>query len=266
MIETPDKVATWHNYLVRTGVIWFVILAVGQLAFIAFIGSFYGMSTLRGSYASWNDKGVITGYVPGDSAGNFMFVMHVLLAAIVTLGGLLQLIPKLRASSPVFHRWNGRVYIALSCFLAIGGFWMVWGRGSYLSIPSALSVSINGALILLFSFFTVKFARERRISIHQNWAMRTFMVVSGVWFFRVGLMGWVLINQSPRWMNDTLSGPADIALSLSSYLIPLFGLEVYLAGKRSRSKYMKIMATTCVVCLTAFMTIGVIGAIFLMWF
>jgi hypothetical protein len=143
---------------------------------------------------------------------------------------------------------------------------MVWGRGSYLSIPSAIGVSTNSIFILVCSFYTIRYARAGRFALHQNWALRTFMVVSGVWFFRVGLMGWILVNQSPRWMNDTLSGPADIVLAFGSYLIPLVGLEIYLRGKRSRSRQTKVIAVVSVGVLTAFMTIGIAGAIFLMWF
>lgn len=266
MNEKTNKVDSWHKYLIRTGRTWFVITAVGQLAFIAFIVTFYGARILKANYASWNDKGVITGYVPGDSTGNIMFGLHVLVAAVVTLSGLLQLIPKIRTSFPAFHRWTGRVFISLSCFLAIGGLWMVWGRGSYLSIPSAIGVSTNAILILACSFFTIKYARARRFALHQNWALRTFMVVSGVWFFRVGLMGWVLLNQSPRWMNDTLSGPTDIVLAFGSYLIPLLGLELYLRGKRGTSKQVKVIAVLTIACLTTYMVIGIVGAIFLMWF
>jgi len=252
--------------LARFGTIWFLLLMIGQLAFIAFILWHYGTSIVTGNISAWNDKPLITGYVQGDFIGNLMFGIHVMLAAVMTFGGLAQLIPKLRQRFPAVHRWNGRVFLTLAVCLALGGLWMTWVRGSHLSIVSGLSVSLNGVLILIFAFLALRHAMARRIALHRQWALRTFMVASGVWFFRVGLMGWILVNQAPRGMNSTLSGPADIALSLGSYLVPLAGLELYFAAQKSPSKAFRISAVIILSVMSLFMAVGIIGAITLMWF
>jgi hypothetical protein len=266
MIEPQNKTALWQKILLRTGIGWFIVAAFGQLAFITFIVMFYGVRTFAGNFAGWNDKSLIIGHVPGDTVGNLLFGMHVLLAAVMTLGGLLQLVPLIRRKYPAFHRWNGRIFIVIACYLALGGLWMTWMRGAHLSVVTGVSVSLNGVLILVFSVFTVRHAMARRIAIHQRWAMRTFMVANGVWFFRIGLMGWIMINQSPRGMNETLSGPADIALSYGSYLIPLAALEIYMAAKRSQSVVVKVAVSCLIVALTLFTAIGIIGAMKFMWF
>lgn len=252
--------------LARFGTIWFLLLMIGQLAFIAFILSYYGVRVVTGNLSAINDKPLITGYVAGDLIGNLMFVVHVLLAAVMTFGGLAQLIPQIRQTYPAVHRWNGRVFLTLAVCLALGGLWMTWVRGSHLSVVSGLSVSLNGVLILIFSAFTLRHAIARRIALHRKWALRTFMVASGVWFFRVGLMGWILVNQAPRGMNSTLSGPADIALSLGSYLVPLAGLELYFAAQKSQSKAFRVSAVTILSAMSLFMAVGIVGAITLMWF
>jgi len=239
---------------------------IGQIAFIAFILTFYGVRTLSGNLSAWNDKSLITGYVAGDFVGNLMFGVHVMLAAIMTFGGLAQLIPAIRQKYPAIHRWNGRVFLSLAVFLALGGLWMTWFRGSHLSIISGLSVSLNGVLILIFSALALRYAVARQIAFHRQWALRTFMVASGVWFFRVGLMGWILVNQAPRGMNSTLSGPADIAISLGSYLVPLAGLELYFAAQSHPSRAFRICAIIVLSSLTLFMAVGILGAITLMWF
>ena len=64
------------------GILWFLVAAIGQAAFVGFILAFYGTRTAAGNYAGWNDKPLIDGYVAGDAAGNFIFAAHVLLAAI----------------------------------------------------------------------------------------------------------------------------------------------------------------------------------------
>lgn len=248
-----------------SGITWFGVAVFGQSIFIAFILAYYGTRTVAGDYAAWNDKELITGHVSGDTAGNIMFAVHVLLAAYVTLGGIFQLVPVLRSRYPALHRWNGRLYILTACFMALGGLWLTWGRGSYLSIVSGISVSLNGVLILTFSGLALRYAMQRKFEIHRRWAMRTFMVVSGVWFFRVGLMAWIVINQGPVGMNSTLSGPADIAIEFGSYLLPLAGLELYFIGQRTASPAVRMAVSGLVLTLTALMAIGIFGAAMFMW-
>ena len=88
-----------------TGAAWFVAAVVGQAAFIVFILAFYGLRTATGNFAGWNDKPLIDGYVAGDDLGNLVFIAHVLMAAVVTLGGLMQLWPALRHRLP----WPDRI-------------------------------------------------------------------------------------------------------------------------------------------------------------
>ena len=254
-----------QTVLSRTAMAWFAVAATGQLAFVLFIIGYYGSRTLQGRFAAWNDKALIDGYIAGDAAGNVMFIAHVLLATVVTLGGLLQLIPSIRRRAIGFHRWNGRAYLAVSMFLALGGLWLVWVRGTALSLVSAIAVSINGVLILAFAVVAWRLARQRRIEQHYRWALRTFMVVSGVWFLRIGLMGWVLLNQGPRGMNQTLSGPADIVVVFGSYLIPLAVLELYFLARRSTRTAVSVAGTALVGACTLFTAVGVFGAIMLMW-
>ena len=256
---------TWATVLRRFGIAWFTLAAIGQTGFIYFIAAYYGPRTASGNFEAWNDKTLIQGHTPGDDAGNFMFAAHVLLAAVMTFGGLIQLIPAIRNRYRALHRWNGRVFIGLACFLATGGLWLTWVRGTRLSWESGLGISFNAVLILVFAVLTVRYAMQRKFADHQRWAMRTFLMANGVWFFRVGIMGWVMLNQSPRWMNNTLSGPADIALSFGCYLIPLFGLELYYAAQRSSSNLFRTGAFAVLVLLTAFMAVGIAGTMLLMW-
>lgn len=251
--------------LQATGVLWFIVAAIGQLAFVWFILAHFGGHTLAGNPEGWNDKPLIDGHIPGDTAGNTMFAIHALFAAIITVGGLLQLVPQVRRAAPWFHRWSGRLFLVAAGIMAVGGLWLVWGRGTYLSLVSGISVSLNGVLILLFAALAWRLAVQRRIDAHRRWAMRLFMVVNGVWFLRVGLMGWVLANQGPVGMNRTLSGPADLVITYGSYLIPLALLELYFAARRARSPAAKWAASVLVLLATTFTALGVFGTIAIMW-
>ena len=96
MPKSPSNLSLWDKILSSTGIAWFCVAATGQIAFIIFIASYYGVRTATGNYAGWNDKSLIKGHVPGDDAGNLMFALHVLLAALMTLTGLIQLVPSIR--------------------------------------------------------------------------------------------------------------------------------------------------------------------------
>lgn len=244
---------------------WFVVTAFGQLAFIVFIVGFYYTSTLAGDYPAWNNKPLIDGYKDGDSVGNTMFAFHVILAAVMTVAGLIQLIPQIRSVAPRLHRMSGRIFVTLACALAVGGLWLVWVRGTYLSPASAISVSLNGVLILLFSVPTMVFAVRRKIAKHRLWAMRLFLVASGVWFVRIGITAWPMIAQGRIGMNQTMSGPMDNVITFGSYLIPLAIFEVYHRATLSSSRSFKTTAAMLVCLATAITVLGVYGTIFNMW-
>jgi len=260
----PGQVAS-DRALRWAGVAWFTVAAIGQAAFIYFILAYYGSRTLSGQYERWNDKGLITGHVAGDVAGNTVFAVHVLLASVVTLGGLIQLVPALRRRFPKLHRWTGRTFLVIACFMALSGVWLAVVRGAYLSVISAVAILINAGLILAFAALAWREALKRRFESHRLWAMRTFMVVSGVWFLRVGIMGWLLLNRGPVGMTKTMSGPADVVLTFGSYLIPLAVLELYFAAQRSRGPALKLLAAAVVALATLFTATGVFGTITLMW-
>lgn len=247
------------------GVLWFAVAAVGQAAFIGFILAFYGVRTASGNIAGWNDKPLITGYRAGDDLGNIVFAVHALLASVVTLAGLMQLVPALRRKWPALHRWTGRTFLVIAVFMALSGVWMAVVRGSYLSVVSAVAILINGALILIFAGLAWRHAIGRRFERHRLWAMRTFMVVSGVWFLRVGLMGWVVLNQGPVGMSDDMSGPADIVLTFGSYLIPLAVLELYFAAGRSANVAFQALTAALVAVASVYTAVGVFGTIAFMW-
>lgn len=255
----PDRL------LMGSGVLWYLIALVGQIAFVYFIIAYYGVRTVSGDFTAWNDKPIIDGYIENDQIGNTGFAVHVLLAAVLTFGGLLQLIPNLRRRAPAFHRWNGRVFITTAVIMAVSGLVLTWGRGTYLSVISAFAISIDGLLILWFAMIALHRAITRRIDEHRRWAMRTFMAANGVWFFRVGIMAWLILNQGPVGMNNTLSGPADIFLAFGCYLIPLAILEIYFRAQASTRATVKISTSLLVVGATIVTAVGVFGTVALMW-
>jgi len=251
-------------WLRRAAQAWFCVAAIGQGAFIWMILAHYGRKTLAGDLAAWNDKPIIKGYVAGDAMGNLQFAVHVLLAVVVTLGGLMQLVPAIRARAPALHRWTGRVFFVTAFVMALGGLWLTWGRPTYLSLVSAVLVSLNGALILACSVQAWRMAVARRFALHRRWALRAFLAVNGVWFLRVALMVWAPLTRG--WgMDRTLSGPADIALQLCAYALPLAVLELYLRAQGGANPHVKRTVAGLLALATVLTALGVVGAVVILW-
>lgn len=251
--------------LKSSGILWFLVALTGQWLFVAYIAIAYGLTTAAGEYAAWDDTGLIMGFSPGDAFGNFMFVSHVLLAMVVTVGGSFQLIPAIRRHVPVLHRWNGRIFMIISVFMAVGGLWMVWGRGARLSEIGSIGLSIDGILILVASAIALNYAVKRQIDSHRRWAMRLYILVNAVWFYRLGFMAWIIVMQGPVGVGDNLDGPFDISISFLCYLLPLAVLELYMRACDSRKAGVKWMMSGVMLLGTAVTAIGIFGAWMFMW-
>lgn len=264
-IDQSERGAAAASVLLRrSAVAWFTVAAAGQGAFVWMILAHYGRKTLAGDAAGWNDKPLIMGHVAGDTAGNAMFGAHVLLAALITLAGLMQLIPAIRRAAPALHRWTGRAFFVLAYAMALGGFWLTWARGARLSAISGVAVSLDGALILIFSGIAWRLAAARRIEAHRRWATRAFLAVSAVWFLRIGMMAWAPATGGLG-MNRTLSGPADIVLQFGAYLIPLAVYEAYLRAQAAAAAGPKRAAAALMLLAVLVTAAGSVGAVLFMW-
>lgn len=251
--------------LKASGLLWYLTAVTGQGLFIWFIVSFYYGPTLTGHFEAWNRKDLITGYVAGDHTGNLFFAAHVIVAALVTASGALQLIPYIRQHLIVFHRWNGRFYILMGMLMALDGLWLVWVRGTYLTVWGLISSVLLGGLILGCAAMTLRNALRRRIDLHKKWAMRTFMVMNAVWFQRLGYMAGIILNHGPVGMGKRMDGPFDIVLGFAAYLVPLAVLEVYLRASDSGPAPAKVGVAIGLVVMTGVMGLGIFGAFAFMW-
>ncbi len=66
---------------------WFVVAVIGQWAFLYYLVTFYGPSTLTGNFQAWTRNTFLRmSYVRGDTAGNLAFAAHALLASVIAFG------------------------------------------------------------------------------------------------------------------------------------------------------------------------------------
>jgi hypothetical protein len=252
------------DWLGRSATFCFLAIAAGQLLFVAFILLFYYPPSLSGDFAAWNDKPLIKGFVAGDTAGNLFFAVHVLMAAILTFGGLVQLVPAIRTRWPAAHRWNGRLYLASALILALGGLWMTWGRGTWLNLVGGIGITLDAFLILGFAALAWQAARARRFVDHRRWAIRLFAVASAVWFMRVGYMAWGLATGGAG-IGKAMDGPFDLFLAFANSLLPLAVAELYLrAGAHGTPAAKKGVAALLCLCGLIILA-GSAGAWMVMW-
>lgn len=246
--------------------LWAVVAIVGQWLFVAYIVLTYWLTAARGDLASWSEV-LPEGLIAGDSVGNAAMVMHMLLAAIITFGGTLQLIPKIREIAPQFHRWNGRIYVTTAFVMALSGLYIVWTRGTVGNWVQHSAVSINGVLILAFAVIAVRHIRAGNVSAHRRWALRLFVVVSGVWFFRVGLMFWLAVHQKPVGIDfESFTGPYLYFLAFAQFLLPLAVLEFYLRARDGDIAVGQWSVTTLLIISSLATALGVFAVSMGMWF
>ncbi|SFJ83229.1 Predicted membrane protein [Caulobacter sp. UNC279MFTsu5.1] len=251
--------------LKRAGAAWFLVAALGQGAFAAYIVAFYWRAAVLGDVQRWNEVLGGHGVTPGQPASNLFLGLHLLLAGIVTVGGPLQLVPWVRARFIGFHRWNGRAYVVTAIGASLAAFYLVAKRGTIAGSIMSVAISLDGVLILACAAMAWRQALARRIDSHRRWAMRTFMVASGVWFYRVGLMAWFLVNRGPAGHTDSFDGPFDVFWAYGCYLLPLAVLELH-QWVRDRGGAAAKLGMAGLIGAAALATgLGVFGAVVGMW-
>lgn len=251
--------------LAWSGRLWFAVAVAGQLLFAWYVAAFYGGALAQGELVRWNQV-MPRGYVAGDTAGNAAIGVHVLVTVLITIGGALQLLTPLRRLAPSFHRWNGRVYVLLALASSLIGLYMVWFRGAVGGLVQHLGISGNAVLIVLCAVLLVRHARAGRIAQHRRWALRLFLAVGGVWFFRIGLMAWIVANGGPVGFDPvSFQGPVLSLLSFAQYLLPLAVLELYLRARASQRPAARIAMACLMLVLSVATVAGVAAAAMVLW-
>lgn len=244
---------------------WTSLAVCGQLFFALYILALYGRSALIGNWDAWNSA-MPKGIIPGDGIGNAAIASHLLVAFLLMAGGALQLIPQLRTRAPQLHRWNGRLYITSAFVASLGGLYIVWVRGSVGGLWQHIAITLNAILLLLAATFALRNARNRQFQLHRQWALRLFLLSGGVWFFRIGLMFWLAVNQGPVGFDPkTFTGPALITLTFAQSLLPLALLELYFAANRSTSPALRLTTASLLALATPATLLGLAVATKALW-
>ena len=254
-----------QDLLAKSAASWLIVVLIGQWMFAVYILVSFAFPFFANGIAAVDFSNMIMGSVDGDTFGNTALLSHLIPAAVISLGGVFQLIPYVRTHYPRFHRWNGRVFLSLGILGAVTGLYLTWGRDARLSDLGAYGISLNGVLILVAAFYAWWYAIKKRIHLHRRFAVHAFILINGVWTFRLYLMAWLVVNQGPNGNNGNLDGPADLVISYACYLAPMLMAELYFWAQRQKQNY-KVIATSVVLCVGMLVTLVGVGAAFMiMW-
>jgi hypothetical protein len=238
---------------------WLLTALIGQWAFSWYIANFYGSAMVSGHYEAWKvlrALGATGGYIAGDAAGNRIFGAHALAAGFIAFSGALQFVPQIRNRWPVFHRWNGRLFLLTVTALSLSGFYLVWVRHTSPNPLSAISTTVNGVLILSFAALAWRTAVARRFDVHPRWALRLYLVSNAQWFLRIGLFAYFVANMAVG-RKPSMSDPFLTFWTPGCYLVPLVVAELYLRARDGGGASARLAVAAILVGLTLFMGLGV---------
>ncbi len=264
-VSAPGRTRKSVNLLSLSAAAWVIVAVAGQWIFAAYLVLFYGGTALRGNLEAWGQGGP-HGIIEGDPIGNVAMAIHVLIAIVIMIGGPLQLIPQIRKYVPKFHRVSGRIYLVTAVLVSIAGVYMIWTRGTVGGVILYVANTIDAALIITFGLLAWRTAVARNFKTHRKWTLRLFMVVSAVWFYRIGLMFWLGVNKNPVGIDlETFTGPFLTFLAFAQYLLPLAILELYFYAKASSNSIGKIAMSVGLILATLVTGMGIFIATIGMW-
>lgn len=262
-IKPPSR---WPSSMLRySAMTWLLAAAVGQWIFVLYVTMHYVPELSINGLPGLANTSMPAGYVPGDLLGNISIAFHVIVAIVIIGSGPLQLTPYIRNTYPRFHRYVGRTYIVLAAVTSVAGLYMVWTRGVPGGMLGHIGISLDAVLIILFGGLAMYFAMKRQFDRHRRWAMRLFMVVSAVWFFRIGLMFWFVTTGGIGIDPETFEGPFLSFMYFGQMAIPLLVLECYFYAQSSRNVAVKAGVSVLLFVATAAMALGIFTATLGMW-
>lgn len=143
-------------------------------AFMAFFSLYLGLITLQ-YFSLRTDIGFLLAkqdFVT-NTAWMVAFYIHISSSILVVLTGPLQFVKAMRRSYLQFHRTLGKVYVgAILALAAPSGLYMAWyaNGGTW----SQVGFSILSVLWFAFTFMAYRSVRERNITAHRQWMVRSY--------------------------------------------------------------------------------------------
>jgi hypothetical protein len=240
--------------------LWFAVAFLGQMMFAVSTALFYGMPALRGDLLAWN-KRLAHGYIVGDPAGNAALVAHIVCAVLLIISGTIQFVPAVRRRAPVFHRWNGRIYIFSATCVALAGMYLLVMRGTGLGLTQEIGTFVLAVLMLLCAAMALRTAMRRDFATHRRWAWRLYLLVASSLFIRSSLsLSAMIVAGTGVFDLSVLRGSLLVFLTFAQYVVPLAVLELYFWTQRHGLRAARLAMAAGLLAITVLTGAGVAAA------
>ena len=171
-------------------------------------------------------------YAAGQWVPNVGMFGHMMLGALITLFAPFQLIVPLRRKFPAVHRWMGYIFFTSAVLAATGGLIYIVLRRTIGGPVMDFAFAGYGVCVLVAAFQTVRYARARDFTAHEEWGLRIFILAMGSWLYRVQYTVWGFLFGG-LWMAPGYSGPFDYFQDFAFYVPYLIALEIYFRARRN---------------------------------
>lgn len=202
MFELEKRETSIHSVGVFCWVIWAVVLGLCALFSLYIILVFFAKPV-----ADWKTVSSYTATKRAVPIG-----LHWFGGIILMMFGPFQLLPQIRNFSISLHRWMGRIYLLAMCITCVCGITYIIVNGTHGGVVMDLPFYIYGVLFLVCGGLTYYYARQKKMLLHRDWALRTFCLGISSAFYRLlisplfvssiaHLGGWISMAQANLWLN-----------------------------------------------------------------
>jgi len=264
MLATPTLSRTPKIYDASQK-IGFSCLLIAQTLFVSYLIAGYGFTGINEGLAQWNRFNG-TAYVTDDLLGNAMYAVHVLFAIVMIIGGSLQLIPTIRHKYKTFHKYNGRLFVALACSISLAGMYLIISRGTVGNTLMHGLTTFAGLMVIVSSFFAIAAIRNKNVLLHQKWTLHLFLAANGVLFFRLFLFAWMTLFGTLGINIEDFTGPAVVSVSVLSYVVPHVIAQLIWVANASHNAWLKNLLSATLLLISVAFLIGLFGLTLGSWY
>lgn len=209
---------------------------VGILLSLALMFDFMVRSVWMGLWGLTNDLTGLSSFFSREMpVVTFMMFFHLITGAAMLVLGPVQLLDGVRKRWRGYHRWAGRVMVALGLVTALGGllFAVFHGTtgGRFMDVTSAL----YAALMIVAAMETYRHGRAKRWPQHRRWGWRLTVLALASWFYRIHYVIWDAMF-GDLWVTPDMTGPFDRFQAWAFYISYLALLEVYFLFQARRRR------------------------------
>lgn len=195
-----------------------------------YILAFYAGALAEGEMERWN--GVLSGlHDPETPVATAGIGLHFAAGGLILVLGCIQLMGRVRARFPAFHRWVGRVYVVSALLAGVGGLAFIAQKGTIGGPVMDVGFGLYGVLTVTAAVQTFRHARAGRMGAHRAWALRLFALAIGSWLYRMDYGFWMILADGAGHAPG-FQGPFDRVMAFAFYLPNLAVVEAFLRARR----------------------------------